>query len=60
MKLLENSKLDMIGNALCMDTGDCKIMGRYERGKVGCGRHLSNGGMLGKCVWEYPPWECVL
>lgn len=29
MKLLENTKLDVITSALCMDTGDCKIMGRY-------------------------------
>ena len=33
MKLLENTKLDVITSALCMDTGDCKIMGRY----VPCG-----------------------
>lgn len=30
MKLLENTKLDVITSALCMDTGDCKIMGRVE------------------------------
>ena len=29
MKLLENSKLDGISAALCMDTGDCKITGRW-------------------------------
>lgn len=29
MKLLENALLDGISAALCMDTGDCKIAGRY-------------------------------
>ena len=29
MKLLENALLDGISAALCMDTGDCKITGRY-------------------------------
>lgn len=37
MKLFENAKLDRISTALCMNTADCKIRGRWERGRGGEG-----------------------
>ena len=30
MKLLENSGIEAINNLLCLETGDSKIIGRYE------------------------------
>ena len=40
MKLFENAKLDRISTALCMNTADCKIRGRYDTG----------GGRIWGCV----------
>ena len=44
MKLLENSKLDEMSSALCMDTGDSKITGRYV--------HASASTLI-LCEWHY-------
>ena len=47
MKLLENAKLDSISSALCMNTGDCTITGRW---------------VVKQCVymWSFGLCTCVL
>ena len=66
MKLLENTKLDVITSALCMDTGDCKIMGRYVYVLMWLLRNdeLPNNllGLVGRrqCVIDYYVWVAQL